>query len=81
MDALVSLLSAINAFSPLGTTTLSLVIMGYLIYTRRAVEAVSNNHLSGLPDMSADLKEMKMLLQAINDNIIYVRARINGGIR
>jgi hypothetical protein len=85
MELLTSLLTAANSMTPLGLAALLGVVIFLQVKNQRAVMAnqkgvaeISGNHLSGLPDMANDLRDIKALLQNINDNVIYVRARING---
>lgn len=72
------LLKTLSNMSPLGV----IALLGYVVYllvkNSKAVESVSNNHLSGLPDMEDSLKRIETLLMTMNANIIYIAARVNG---
>lgn len=86
------LLEALNKVQPLGLAALLALIIYMQVKNQRNVkqvkqdvEHVSGNHLSGLPSMEADVRELVVtmkannaLLQAINSNTIYIRARLNG---
>lgn len=78
------LLNTLNSMSPLSVIALLGVVIYMLVKNKRAVNQVSHNHLSGLPEMQQDVRKIVTLLeqqapvlQAINDNMIYVRARMN----
>jgi len=63
-----------------------LVWVIYLQYgARGTLEGVSNNHLSGLPEMEKNIDKLVTLmeqqatmLQSINNNLIYIKAKVNG---
>lgn len=93
MTALTSLLQTLNTLSPLAVIALLGVVLFMLVKAKGArlldipigqekiasqVDLISNNHLSDLPKMVESLQRMEALLQNINDNIIYIRARVNG---
>lgn len=58
----------------------------WLQYQQRgAVAQVSDNHLSGLPEMEDNIKKLVILseqqsamLGQINTNLVYLRGRLNG---
>lgn len=82
---MVELLNTLNSMTPLSVIALLGIIIYMLVKNKKTVNAVAHNHLSGLPEMEQDVKEIVTLLkqqgpilQAINDNLIYVKARVNG---
>ena len=87
MDPILTLLNTLNTLSPLAVIALLGLVIYMLIKSKAKnlfdmgdrVDAISNNHLSGLPEMEDTLRRIEGLLQNMNDNIIYIRARINGG--
>ena len=86
MDAIVTILEIASTLSPIAVIALLAVIIFLLVKARATnlfdvpdkVDAISDNHLSGLPDMAESLKRIESQLQNMNDNIIYIRARVNG---
>ena len=78
-------LQTLNSFTPVGLAALLAYIIYLQILNGKEVDKVANNHLSDLPEMNADIKKLvtlmenqQPLLQAINDNLIYIKARVNG---
>lgn len=85
MDGVKELIAALNSLTPLGLAGALAYIIWEQVKNKKAVKEVSNNHLSGLPSMEQDVKTMLReiqtivpILQVINNNLIYVKARING---
>lgn len=78
MDTLVMLLEALNKATPLGIAALLGLILFYQTKNRKSILEVSDNHLSGLPDMIEALRRIEMLLIDVKDNTTYIKARING---
>lgn len=85
MEGIKELIAALNSLTPLGLAGALAYIIYLQVKSKKAVREVSHNHLSGLPGMQADIRTMTQqlmtivpLLQAINNNIIYVKARVNG---
>ncbi len=89
METLKGLIELFNSLSPLGLAGL----LGFIIYkliegnksltsmsadSTSRLESIASNHLHGLPEMTASLERIEKILQAMNDNIIYIRARVNG---
>ena len=72
------LVQALNSVTPLGLAA----GMGYIIYlqvkNKGRVKAIETNHLHGLPEMAATLERIEAALKGINDNVIHIRARVNG---
>ena len=82
----VNLLPQLNTLSPLGVIALLGLIIFMLVKAKAAkvemdtkVSNIAENHLHGLPEMTESLKRIESVLSNINDNIIHVKARINGG--
>ena len=78
-------IATLNNITPLGLILLCLIIILQLIKRKREIGSISNNHLSGLPgmestinEMASNTKDIKDLLQTMNNNIIYIKARVNG---
>lgn len=86
MDAISALLAQLNTLSPLGVIALLGLIIYMLVKAKDAkvevdskIATITDNHLHGLPEMAESLKRIEAVLQNVNDNIVHVRARINGG--
>jgi hypothetical protein len=75
---LVQILNSLNSLSPLAV----IGGMGYIIYllvkNRGSVRSIQTNHLHELPEMAATLRRIEDRLESMNDNVVYIRARING---
>lgn len=85
MTEIVTLLTVLNTLSPVGVIALLGLIIFMLVRAKydkkdmdKKVALISDNHLSGLPDMASSLMRIEGLLQTMNDNIVYIRARMNG---
>lgn len=86
MDALTAFLNTLNTLSPLAVIALLGLVIFMLVKAKEAkvdvdrkVATITDNHLHGLPDMAESLKRIEGTLQNMNDNIVYIRARVNGG--
>lgn len=86
MDAIAALLTQLNTLSPLGVIALLGLIIYMLVKAKDAkvdvdakIDMIKDNHLHGLPEMAEALKRIETVLQNMNDNIVWVKARINGG--
>jgi len=81
-EAIFTFLDKLNSLSPLAVIALLGTIIFMLVKGRtsadKKVEEVATNHLHSLPDMVESLNRIEGLLKTINDNIIYVKARVNG---
>lgn len=85
MGGLVELLQTLDKLSPIGVIALLGLIIFLLVRAKDAkiemdkkVSLISENHLSGLPEMADSLRRIENQLQSMNDNIVYIRARVNG---
>lgn len=76
MDELVTLLSALNSLSPLAVIALLAVIIYKQVMSTKQVGLISDNHLSGLPEMLAALSRIEITLAKMDT---YLHARLNGG--
>ena len=83
MAEITALLGMLNTMSPLGIIALLGVIIWMLVKgktsTDAKVETIANNHLHGLPDITASLDRIEGLLQSMNESVIWIKARVNGG--
>ena len=85
METLIPLLNTLNTLSPLGLAALLGLIIFMLVKAKSAkahmdsqISTIAHNHLSGLPDMAESLKRIETLLQNMNDNITWIKAKVNG---
>lgn len=85
MAQVLEFFQALNSLSPLAVIGL----LAYVIYLlvkgkgnlpelKASQELIATNHLHDLPEMAETLKRMESMLQLMNVNLIYIRARING---
>ena len=83
MESLISLLGVLNTLSPLAVIALLGVIIFMLVKGKTAadskVDTIVTNHLHSVPDMAVSLERIEALLQSMNENIIWIKARVNGG--
>ena len=86
MDTVATLLSQLNTLSPLGVIALLGLIIYMLVKAKDAkvdvaaqIDIIRENHLHGLPEMTEALKRIETVLQNMNDNIVHIKARVNGG--
>lgn len=78
METLKTVIEVLNSLSPLGLAGLLGFIIWKLVQSGRSLDAVKENHLHPLPEMVATLERIEKLMQTMNDNIIYIKARVNG---
>jgi hypothetical protein len=86
VEMALAILAALGTLSPsllLGTILFVLVgglaAMIYLqVVTQRGQNVIATNHLHDLPAMAETLSRIEDQLRTMNDNIIYIRARLNG---
>jgi hypothetical protein len=76
---MVELLNTLNGLTPLAVIGLSLVIIYLLVKQRQQTSQISDNHLSGLPEMQATLDRIETCLLDVRDNTVHIKARLNGG--
>ena len=80
METLVSLLAALNSLTPLAIVGLLAIIIFMLVRQKSETDtklvSISDNHLSGLPEMQETLHRIELTLERLD---AYLRARLNGG--
>ena len=86
MPDLWTLVGAFNSLTPLGLAAGLAVIIYQLTSKKGAIRTISENHLSGLPEMNATLlrmdetmKRQETTLLDIRDGINYLKGRSSGG--
>ena len=79
MDLLLQILQILSNFSPLGVIALLGVVIFMLVKAKQEVagkvDVLADNHLHEVND---SLRRIETLLQDINTNVIWLRARANG---
>ena len=71
------LLKLIENPTQLGIIALLGVIIYMLVKSQMGQRNITENHLSCLPELMNELREIKELMQKVNDNIIWIKSRIN----
>ena len=79
MELLVSLLGTLNSLSPLAVIALLGLVLLLQAKNKQAIANVADNHLHSLPDQLDALRRIEAVLKDINDNVVWLRARANGG--
>ena len=78
MDTLISLVQTLNSMSPLAV----IALLAFIIYTlttkssKKDVQVISDNHLSGLPDMADTLRSMDNKLTTIVQDTSFIKGRL-----
>ena len=72
------IITALNAITPLGLAAGLAIIIYLQIKNKGRVNHLATNHFHELPQMAADIRAMRELLQTVNDNVVYLKARVNG---
>lgn len=82
-DYALKVVSALNAITPMGIIAALAFIIYQFVSKKGSVNLISNNHLSGLPEMNNTLlriedssKRQELWLQDIAKDINYVKGRI-----
>lgn len=85
MQEIAALISALNSLTPLGLAALLSFVIYMQIRANKGQRNIAENHLHGLPEMAASIERMTESLERIeslmlqmNNNVTYIRARING---
>ena len=90
MEIILTLLSTIGMLRTI-VTVLSpyavLVLLGLVLFYQyrhfngnaKKLDTLTDNHLHPLPEMEAALTRIEALLQSMNNNIIYIRAKVGNG--
>lgn len=83
MDTIIEFLKVLNGLSPLAIIGLLGIVLFYAVKNMKTADAISNNHLSGLPEMQATLESINETLQRMERTQValdaYLHARLNGG--
>jgi hypothetical protein len=66
MTELTDAITVVNSLSPLGLAAMLAYIIYQLVNKRGTVRAISENHLSGLPDIQALLTALSSHVQALH---------------
>jgi hypothetical protein len=82
-ETLTPIVSILNGLSPVGLAGMLAFIIYHLVAKKGRVRAISDNHLSGLPEMAATLirieesnKRQESVLSNISNDISFVKGRI-----
>lgn len=75
MEWIVSIVGAANALTPLGIIGLLVMILLLQARNKKDVAAISNNHLSGLPEIAETLRRIEVKM---GEEFSYIRAKLNG---
>lgn len=75
---MVELFQSLNALSPLAVIALLAYVIFLQVKNQRGQSRIATNHLHELPEMMNALRRIEEALQKLNDNIVYIRARVNG---
>jgi hypothetical protein len=78
VEAAKAIVEFLNSLTPLGLAGGLAYIIYQLVAKRGTVRTISDNHLSGLPEMAASLERMERTLLEIRDGISFLKGRING---
>ena len=75
-ETLHSTIELLNSLSPIGVIGLLAYIVYLMISKKGPIQVISNNHLSGLPEMNATLLRIESTISEVRDGINYLRGRI-----
>lgn len=78
MEAVSTIVQALNAITPLGLAAGLAFVIYQLVAKKGQIRAISENHLSGLPAMEQTLLRIEETLGEIRDGINYLKGRLNG---
>jgi len=85
LDSLKMIVAALNALSPLGLAAMLSFIIYQLVAKKGQIRTISENHLSGLPEMAATLERIEQALKGqqstlsgIASDLSYLKGRLNG---
>lgn len=73
-----TVINALNNLTPLGLAAGIAYIVYLQVKNKKEVATISDNHLSGLPEMAATLARMEGTLNIIAKDIGYLMGRRNG---
>ncbi len=81
LDFLRTLVTILNSLSTVGL----LGGMSYIVYlalkNKKNVKVISDNHLSGLPEMNETLKRIEGGVNALVADSAYIKGRLNGVLK
>lgn len=75
MEWIVSVVSAANSLTPLAIIGLLVMILLLQAKNKRDVTAISDNHLSDMPEIAETLRRIELKL---SEEFSYIRAKLNG---
>lgn len=85
LETLTTTISVLNSLTPLGLCAGLAFIIWQFASKKGSVRLISENHLSGLPDMAHTLvqlvdsnKRLEATLLEIRDGLNYLKGRLNG---
>jgi hypothetical protein len=76
LDSLKMAVELLNGLSPIGIIAILAYIVYLLISKNGPVKAISDNHLSGLPEMNATLLRIEVTMNEVRDGINFLKGRI-----
>ena len=80
MSDIIFIIELVNTLSPLGLSALLAIIIWMLVKGRKDVTAqvanIGSNHLHEVND---SLQRIEALLRSMNDHVVWIRAKVNGG--
>lgn len=91
MEFLTESIKALESMSPLAIIALLCFIVYRMVGkdgtadggnqfdgVNKKLDTIATNHLHELPDMADTLRRIEDQLSKMNDNIVYIKARVNG---
>jgi hypothetical protein len=78
LDAADKIVHALNDITPLGLAAGLAFVIYSIIAKKGSIRLISDNHLSGLPEMFAMLQRIEQSLAEIRDTLNYLKGRLNG---
>lgn len=85
IEEIVSIVTALNSLTPVAIIGLLAFVLFYQAKNNKAavdhtetLATIKGNDLHELPEMADTLRRIEYMLQAMNNNIVYIKARVNG---
>jgi hypothetical protein len=75
---MVELLNTLNGMSPLAVIALLGLVIYLLVKQRAQTATISDNHLSGLPEMARTLERIEASINDMARDVTWLRAKSNG---
>lgn len=75
MTGIIWFIQILNTLSPLGLASLLAVIIYLQVKGKQQVATISDNHLSGLPEIAEALRRIELKL---GEEFSFIRAKLNG---